>query len=120
MNLVDVKLSEFPQEELTKLPRISNRNWIGEETIRLHLRNSKKMDWYISEYDQYGRRLFGFLDSHADGFYWGLFSLDELLNYGKKGSAWQVVVDRNWMPVKSKDIDALKGYINLMLSLPDI
>ncbi len=116
---MDIKLSEFPQEELTKLPRISDRNWIGEETIRLHFWNSKKMDWYMSEYDQSRRKFFGFLDSRIDGFYWGLFSQDDLLSYKKKGTGWEVIVDGSWKPIKSKDIVALKGYISHMLCLSD-
>jgi len=48
---MDRKLSELTSEELARLPGISNRNWIGEEKVYLHLYNSEKMNWYLAEYD---------------------------------------------------------------------
>jgi hypothetical protein len=116
---MDRKLSELGYEELTRLPRISDRNWIGEETIYLHLRNSKKMEWYLAEYDHTRRKFFGFSDNRNEGVYWGLIEIDELLSYGRKGRDWEVLVDADWKPVKSKEIPALQGYIGLLISMPD-
>lgn len=116
---MDRKLSELSSEELCKLPGISDRNWIGEEKIYLHLRNSKKMHWYLAEYDPAWRKFFGFSDSPGEGVQWGQFYMDDLLGYGKKGSSWELVVEGDWKPVYSKEIQALQGYIRLMLSMVD-
>jgi hypothetical protein len=114
------KLSELNPDEMTRLPRISNRNWIGEEKIYLHLWNSKKMNWFLAEYDSISRKFFGFSENRSDGISWGEFYLDDLLGYAKKGSAWEILVDENWTPVYSKEISALQGYISMILTLPDI
>jgi len=117
---MDKKLSELSPEELTRLPRISNRNWIGEEKIYLHLYNSKKMNWYLAEYDSISRKFFGFSENRSDGITWGEFYLDDLLMYAKKGSAWEISSNSNWKPVYSKEIPSLQGYIGMIISLPDI
>jgi hypothetical protein len=117
---MDRKLRELGLEELGKLPSISNRNWLGEEKIYIHLWNSKKMNWYLAEFDAASRMFYGFSENRNDGISSGSIYLDELLGYERKGSSWEVLVDSKWKPVYSKDISILQGYINLMTSLPDI
>jgi hypothetical protein len=116
---MDRKLCDLTNEELCKLPRLTDRNWIGEEKIYIHLLNSKKMNWFLAEYDPISKKFFGFSENRNEGIYWGLFYLQDLLEYGKKGNPWELVVDSTWKPIYAKEISALQGYIKTMLSLSD-
>jgi hypothetical protein len=117
---MDSKLSELTSEELARLPGISNRNWIGEEKVYLHLYNSKKMNWYLAEYDPVSRKFFGFSENRSEGIIWGEFYLADLLSLSKKGSSWEILSEGKWTPVYSKEIPSLQGYIGMIISLPDI
>jgi hypothetical protein len=113
------KLRELSDTELKKLPRSSLPAWIGKEIIYMHCANSKKIHWYFAEYDPINRSLFGFNIGGSDGISSGWYALQDLLNYEKKGVAWEVTVDGNWSPTLAEDIPQIKGYIQMMRSLQE-
>ncbi len=39
--------------------------------------------------------------------------------WSRKGSAWEPIVDVNWIVVAAKEIPSLHGYIKMMISTPD-
>jgi hypothetical protein len=117
---MDMKLREMSLEEFKRWPRSQGPVPLGEEVIRLHCWNHKKMNWYLTEYDIINRRFYGFFESRSEGISSGAYPLEELLSYGRRGEPWEVMVDEGWMPVKAKEIEALKGYISMMTTLPDL
>jgi hypothetical protein len=116
---MDRKLADLSVEELKKLPRLSECICIGKEKIYAHFKNAKKMDWYLAEYDLINRRFYGYQAGGNNGISSGLFELDELLKYSKKGPKWEVLVDASWKPQFAEDIPQLQGYIGFMRTLPD-
>ncbi|HWQ18909.1 MAG TPA: hypothetical protein VN455_03970 [Methanotrichaceae archaeon] len=118
---MDKKLRDVSIEELKKLPGITNRNWLGEEWIHLHVWNpKKKLNWYLAEFDPEKRFFYGFAENRSDGISSGNYTLEELLDYGKRGSDWELLIDENWKPVYSKEIPYVKEYIKMMIAMPDI
>lgn len=114
------RVKDLSPKDFEKLPIINDDHWsIGEERIYLHLTNSKKMHWYLAEYGPINRRFFGFFENKSDGIASGFCTLDELLSLGKRGEAWEVLVDESWKPTVAKEIVQLKGYINMMRCPPD-
>lgn len=114
------RLKELSLKDFEKLPTIAGDHFcIGEERIYLHLLNGKKMHWYLAEYGPINRRFFGFFENKSDGIASGFCTLEELLSLGKRGEAWEVLVDDGWKPTMAKEIDPLKGYINMMRCPPD-
>lgn len=84
----------------------------GDEVIRLHLYNRKKMNWYLAGYSPVSRKFLGYFENPADTMTSGFYTLDDILSYGKKGEDWEPLVDDSWMPVPAKDIPQLQGYID--------
>jgi len=114
------RIKEFSAKDFEKLPMINDdHSSIGEEWIYLHLWNHKKMNWYLAEYGPINKRFFGFFENRSDGIASGLCTLDELLSFGRRGEAWEVLVDEDWKPIVAKEIAQLKGYINMMRCPPD-
>lgn len=114
------RLKDSSIKDFEKLPTINEDHFcIGEEWIYLHLWNGKKMNWYLAEYGPINKRFFGFFENKTDGIASGLCTLDELLSLGKRGEAWEVLVDESWKPIVAKEISQLKGYINMMRCPPD-
>ena len=118
---MDRKLSEVSLEEFKRLPRITNRNWLGEEWIHIHIWNpKKKMHWYIAEFDPEKLFFYGFAENRSEGITSGNYPLEDLLAYGRKGRDWELQIDENWKPVYSKQIPYVREYVQLMTGLPDI
>lgn len=114
------KLRDLPSYELEKLPRISQAHPnLGEETIRLHLSNAKKMNWYLAEYNPVSRKFLGYFEDPNDTLSSGSYSLEEILSHGKRGGDWEPMVDEGWKPKPAREIAKLQGYIELMSSGTD-
>jgi hypothetical protein len=108
-------------EDLAKLPNLSQDHFcIAEERIHMHLFNEKKMHWYLAEYGPIGKKFFGFFEDKANGMSSGFCSLEELMDWSRKGGPWEPMVDENWKSVASKEIENLQGYIKMMVCPPDI
>lgn len=115
------KFSELTPGDLAKLPKLSQDHFcIAEERIHLHLYNEKRMNWYLGEYGSIGKRFFGFFEDPSNGMSSGFCSLDDLMKWSRKGGPWEPMVDENWTPVAAKEIPNLQGYIQMMVSPPDI
>jgi hypothetical protein len=116
---MDRKLAELSLEEFKKMPRLSKCICIGKEKIYAHFKNAKKMDWYLAEYDLVNKRFYGYQAGGSDGISSGVFDLEDLLKYSKKGQKWELIVDDGWKPAFAEDIPQLQGYIGVMRTLPD-
>lgn len=113
------KFRDLSQEELAKLPRVSNLPSLGEIVVHIHCYNKRKHHVYLAEYTPGFKHFFAFFESRSDGIYNAVITMDELLSYGKKGDDWDLVVDESWKPAKAKDVDILKGYISMVMTPPD-
>jgi hypothetical protein len=102
---MDRRLRDISSSELAMLPSISNYHGnMGEELICSHLWNQKRMHWYLSEYSPISRKFFGYFENPNDTISSGLFTLEEILNYGKRGKDWETFVDKSWKPTIAQDI----------------
>ena len=114
------KFKELSPKDFAGLPIISDNHFcIGEERIYIHLYNQKNMHWYLAEYGSIGKKFFGFYENKSDGLASGFCTVNEILSYGKKGEAWEPLVDESWKPVAAKEIEKLQNHINMMKSPPD-
>ena len=115
------KFSDLKSSDLAKLPGLTyDHAYIGEEIIHMHLFNKKNMHWYLAEYGPIGKKFFGFFENKVDGIASGECSIDEILYWGKKGGAWEPIVDEDWKPMRAKDIPILTEYVKLMIYQPDL
>jgi len=106
------RLKDLSPSELGLLPNASgDHSSMGEEMIYLHLFNRKKMNWYLVEYSSISRKFFGYFENPNDTITSGFYTLESVLNYGKKGEDWEPMVDEGWKPILAKDIPRLQGYI---------
>jgi hypothetical protein len=117
--MMDRKLRDLSQDELSRLPQISNMPALGEIFVHLYCRNRKKYNFYIAEYNPGFKSVFCFFENRNDGIGCKVLSLDELLSYDKKGDAWELMVDEGWKPVKAREVPILQGYISMVMSPPD-
>ena len=115
------RFRELTPGDLAKLPGLTfDHVCIGEERIYLHLFNQKKMHWYLAEYGPIGKKFFGFYENKSDGLASGFCTLDEILGCGKKGDAWEPMIDEEWKPMAAKEVPILTEYIRMMIIQPDI
>jgi len=115
------KFCDLKASDLAKLPGLTyDHAYIGEEIIYMHLFNKKKMHWYLAEYGPIGKKFFGFFENKADGLASGHCSIEEILYWGKKGDAWEPMVDEDWKPMTAKEIPILTEYVKLMICQPDL
>ena len=115
------KFSDLKSSDLAMLPGLTyDHAYIGEEIIYMHLFNKKNMHWYLAEYGPIGKKFFGFFENKVDGIASGECSIDEILYWGKKGGAWEPIVDEDWKPMRAKDIPILTEYVKLMIYQPDL
>ena len=106
------RLRDLDPSELGKLLGVPEDHPImGDEVIRLHLFNRKKMNWYLAGYSPISRKFLGYFENPMDTMTSGFFSLEDILSYGKRGEEWEPLVDENWKPVKANEIAKLQGYI---------
>jgi hypothetical protein len=109
------RLRDISSYELEMLLGTSNRHGnMGDELIRLHLWNGKKMHWYLSEYRPISQRFLGYFENPNDTISSGFYTLEEILIYGKKGRDWEPFVDDGWKPINAKDIPKLRAYIEIV------
>jgi hypothetical protein len=115
------KFSDLKASDLAKLPGLSyDHFFIGEEIVYMHLINKKNMHWYLAEYGPICKKFFGFFENKTDGLASGQCSTEEILNWAKKGDAWEPMVDEDWKPTKARDIPILTEYVKLMICQPDL
>ena len=116
-----MRFEDLTSKDLAKLPGLTfDHYYIGEEMIYMHLFNQKKMHWYLSEYGPINKKFFGFYENKSDGLASGYCTLEDVLNYSKKGGAWEPIVDEDWKPTIAKEIPILTEYIKMMIIQPDI
>ncbi|MGA9098240.1 MAG: hypothetical protein WB392_04835 [Methanotrichaceae archaeon] len=106
------RLKDLDPSQLGRLLGVpEDRRIMGDEIIRLHLFNRKKMNWYLAAYSPVSRTFFGYFENPMDTMTSGFYALEDILSYGKKGEEWEPHVDDSWKPVPAKDILKLQGYI---------
>ncbi len=106
------RLRDLDPSMLGKLLGVpEDHTFMGDEVIRLHLFNRKKMNWYLVGYSPISRKFLGYFENPMDTMTSGFYALDDILSYGNRGEDWEPLVDENWKPIPAKDIPQLQGYI---------